>query len=132
MGQGIYRVYNGEADHFGSSDGLSSDAVQHFYQDKEGDVWVVTSKGIDRFRNLPAKSNTAPTTPNVRGLSLRNMWRRVAELVVVVSSDLPESLTDRQPNSATRFLLQDHAFRQAHHVFSARCPTSPARRKCSS
>ncbi|WP_161557188.1 ligand-binding sensor domain-containing protein [Acidisarcina polymorpha] len=56
VGQGIYRVYNGEADHFGSSDGLSSDAVQHFYQDKEGDVWVVTSKGIDRFRNLPAKT----------------------------------------------------------------------------
>jgi ligand-binding sensor domain-containing protein len=54
VNQGIYRVYHGQADRFRSSDGLSSDAVQYFYQDREGDVWVVTSKGIDCFRELRA------------------------------------------------------------------------------
>ena len=54
VNQGIYRVYKGRADHFGSSDGLSSDSVQYFYQDREGDVWGVTSKGVDRFRQLRA------------------------------------------------------------------------------
>jgi signal transduction histidine kinase/ligand-binding sensor domain-containing protein len=48
---GLYRVYAGRADHFGSPDGLSSDAVQGLYEDREGDLWVATSRGIDRFRN---------------------------------------------------------------------------------
>ncbi|MGA9861144.1 MAG: two-component regulator propeller domain-containing protein [Terriglobales bacterium] len=46
---GIYRVHDGKADHFSGADGLSSDAVQGFYEDREGDIWVATSRGIDRF-----------------------------------------------------------------------------------
>ncbi len=53
---GIYRIVNGETDHFGSGDGLSSDSVQSFYQDREGNLWVVTSAGIDRFHDLPVVS----------------------------------------------------------------------------
>jgi signal transduction histidine kinase/ligand-binding sensor domain-containing protein len=48
---GLYRIHTGQADHFGSADGLSSDAVQGLYEDREGDLWVATSRGIDRFRN---------------------------------------------------------------------------------
>jgi signal transduction histidine kinase/ligand-binding sensor domain-containing protein len=51
VNQGIYRVYGGHADHFGSADGLSSDSVQGFYEDKEGDLWVATAKGVDRFHH---------------------------------------------------------------------------------
>jgi signal transduction histidine kinase/ligand-binding sensor domain-containing protein len=47
--QGIYRVRDGKADHFRAADGLSSDAVSSFFQDREDDLWVVTSRGIDRF-----------------------------------------------------------------------------------
>jgi signal transduction histidine kinase len=54
--QGIYRVYNGNVDHFRSADGLSSDSIFNFYQDREGDIWVATSKGIDSFRNLAVAS----------------------------------------------------------------------------
>ncbi|MGA7080373.1 MAG: two-component regulator propeller domain-containing protein [Terriglobales bacterium] len=46
---GIYRLHEGNADHFSSADGLSSDAVQGFYEDREGDIWVASSRGIDRF-----------------------------------------------------------------------------------
>jgi ligand-binding sensor domain-containing protein len=56
MSQGIYRIYDGKADHFRSADGLSSDSVENFYQDREGDLWVVTSKGIDCFRDLRVAS----------------------------------------------------------------------------
>ena len=49
--QGIYRIYAGKVDHFRSADGLSSDSVNGFYEDREGDIWVVTSRGIDRFHN---------------------------------------------------------------------------------
>lgn len=50
---GLYRVHAGRADHFGSADGLSSDAVQGFYEDHEGNLWVATSRGIDRFHDTP-------------------------------------------------------------------------------
>ena len=48
---GLYRVHAGQADHFGSTDGLSSDAVQGLYEDREGDLWVATARGIDRFHD---------------------------------------------------------------------------------
>jgi signal transduction histidine kinase/ligand-binding sensor domain-containing protein len=48
---GLYRVHAGQADHFSSANGLSSDAVQGFYEDREGDLWVATSRGIDRFHD---------------------------------------------------------------------------------
>jgi signal transduction histidine kinase/ligand-binding sensor domain-containing protein len=54
--QGIYRVYDGRADHFRGADGLSSDSIYDFYQDREGNLWVVTSKGIDFFRDLRVAS----------------------------------------------------------------------------
>ena len=49
--EGLYRVAGGRAEHFRSADGLSSDTVSGFYQDREGSLWVVTSKGIDRLRD---------------------------------------------------------------------------------
>ena len=48
---GLYRIHDGQADHYGSTEGLSSDAVQGLYEDREGDLWVATSRGIDRFRD---------------------------------------------------------------------------------
>jgi ligand-binding sensor domain-containing protein len=51
--RGVYRIYNGRTDHYGSADGLSSDAIAGFFQDREGTLWVASSKGIDSFRDLP-------------------------------------------------------------------------------
>jgi ligand-binding sensor domain-containing protein len=48
---GIYRVRAGEVDHFRSEDGLSSNAVADIHQDREGSIWLVTSKGVDVFRD---------------------------------------------------------------------------------
>ena len=39
-------------DHFGSAEGLSSDYVFKLFEDREGNVWAATSKGIDNFRDL--------------------------------------------------------------------------------
>jgi ligand-binding sensor domain-containing protein len=49
---GIYRVFRDKVEHFGSSDGLSSDYVFKFIEDREGNLWVATSRGIDNFRDL--------------------------------------------------------------------------------
>jgi signal transduction histidine kinase/ligand-binding sensor domain-containing protein len=53
---GVFRVQGENVDHFGSTDGLSSDAVGRFYQDAEGTLWVVTSEGIDNLRDLQVVS----------------------------------------------------------------------------
>jgi signal transduction histidine kinase/ligand-binding sensor domain-containing protein len=49
---GMFRIRGDEVEHFGNADGLSSDAVGRFFQDGEGTLWVVTSEGIDNFRDL--------------------------------------------------------------------------------
>jgi signal transduction histidine kinase/ligand-binding sensor domain-containing protein len=53
---GVFRARRNDVDHFGSTDGLSSDAVARIYQDTEGTLWVVTSEGIDNFRDLQMAS----------------------------------------------------------------------------
>jgi signal transduction histidine kinase/ligand-binding sensor domain-containing protein len=53
---GLFRVRDGAAEHFGNADGLSSDAVGQFFQDAEGSVWAVTASGLDDFRDQPITS----------------------------------------------------------------------------
>ena len=53
---GLYRVHDGIAEHYGTADGLSGNAVQSFYEDREGDLWVLTDAGIDMFRDTPVVS----------------------------------------------------------------------------
>ena len=54
--QGVYRIANGKVDQFRGADGLSSDSVSDLYEDHEGDIWVATSNGIDRFREMRVAS----------------------------------------------------------------------------
>jgi len=51
---GLVHVHQGRTDVFGRSDGLSSDHVSRLFEDREGNVWVATTEGIDRFRLLAA------------------------------------------------------------------------------
>ena len=53
---GLYRVHDGIAEHYGTADGLSGNAVQSFYEDREGNLWVLTDAGIDMFRDTPVVS----------------------------------------------------------------------------
>src|SRR5262249_6816069 len=55
---GVLRIVGNEVRRFGRTDGLSSDAVGRFYQDVEGTVWVVTSAGLDNFRDLKVVTYT--------------------------------------------------------------------------
>ena len=53
---GLYRIREGRVDHFGSAEGLSSDFVLQVFEDREGNLWVVTTKGMDCFRDLAVSS----------------------------------------------------------------------------
>jgi ligand-binding sensor domain-containing protein len=51
--QGIYRLYGGRVEHFDSASGLSGNFIWNFYKDHEGNLWVVTNRGVDLFHDLP-------------------------------------------------------------------------------
>ena len=47
---GLIHIHGGRADSFASAQGLSGDHVTRFFEDREGNIWVATVDGIDRFR----------------------------------------------------------------------------------
>lgn len=55
---GVYRISGGVADHYGVSDGLSGNDVGGFFEDREGNIWVLTDGGLDMFRDTALISYT--------------------------------------------------------------------------
>jgi signal transduction histidine kinase/ligand-binding sensor domain-containing protein len=53
---GVYRTYGDRVDHFRTEHGLSSNAVNGFFEDREGNLWLATSKGLDCFHDTPVVS----------------------------------------------------------------------------
>jgi ligand-binding sensor domain-containing protein len=62
--QGLLHVHQGRIDQFARSDGLSGDFVEGIFEDREGNLWVVTGDGLDRFRDF-----AIPTISVKQGLS---------------------------------------------------------------
>ena len=63
-GQGLLHVHQGRTDVFTQSDGLSGEWVTNLFEDREGDIWVATLDGLDRFHDF-----TVPTISVKQGLS---------------------------------------------------------------
>ncbi|MDP9199692.1 MAG: hypothetical protein M3O07_10850, partial [Pseudomonadota bacterium] len=55
-GKGLYRIHGDVVDHYGRTDGLSSDSVNLLFEDREGILWAGTSNGVDSFRDPPVTS----------------------------------------------------------------------------
>ena len=51
--RGLIHVHNGRTDVFRKSDGLSGDVILSIFEDREGNMWVASTGGLDRFRELP-------------------------------------------------------------------------------
>jgi signal transduction histidine kinase len=62
--RGLVHVHQGRTDVFERSDGLSSDYIESLFEDREGNIWVATLDGLDRFREL-----AVPTISLKQGLS---------------------------------------------------------------
>jgi len=50
--RGLLHVHQGRTDQFARSDGLSSNFIYSFFEDREGNIWVATRDGLDRFRDF--------------------------------------------------------------------------------
>ena len=51
-GRGIVHIHQGRTDVFSQLDGLSGDDIYDLFEDREGNIWVGTINGLDRFREL--------------------------------------------------------------------------------
>ena len=69
--EGIYRIYDGIADHYDVSDGLSGNVAGLLFEDSEGNIWARTDGGLDMFRNTPIISYT--THQRLSGADLRSV-----------------------------------------------------------
>jgi ligand-binding sensor domain-containing protein/signal transduction histidine kinase len=56
---GLLHVHQGRTDVFSATEGLSGDDVNALLEDAEGNVWISTIAGIDRFRNFAVPTLTA-------------------------------------------------------------------------
>jgi signal transduction histidine kinase/ligand-binding sensor domain-containing protein len=54
--EGVYRVHDGVGEHYGVADGLTGREVILVFEDREGNIWVITNGGIDMFRDTPIVS----------------------------------------------------------------------------
>jgi len=50
--QGLVRIHGDRVERFQASDGLSGDNVLRIFEDREGNIWVSTLRGLDRFRQF--------------------------------------------------------------------------------
>ena len=57
--RGLIHIHNGRTDVFTKSDGLSGNISCSLFEDREGNIWVATSGGLDRFREPPVTTVTA-------------------------------------------------------------------------
>jgi signal transduction histidine kinase/ligand-binding sensor domain-containing protein len=99
--QGLIHMLGDRVDTYTTTNGLSSDLVRDIFQDLEGNVWVVTSDGIDRFRSLPVT-----TVTKKQGLSENSLTSVLSESssVWVASFDGLDRIID---NNITRFGLRN-------------------------
>jgi signal transduction histidine kinase/ligand-binding sensor domain-containing protein len=55
---GLVRRVHGRTERFSQADGLSSDQTNVIFEDREGNVWVASSSGLDRFRDVKVATLT--------------------------------------------------------------------------
>jgi signal transduction histidine kinase/ligand-binding sensor domain-containing protein len=56
FGGGLAHIHQGITDVFAQRDGLSDDEVWAVIEDREANIWVITSAGLDRFREATVSS----------------------------------------------------------------------------
>jgi signal transduction histidine kinase/ligand-binding sensor domain-containing protein len=117
--QGLYRIHEGIADHYGMANGLSGNTVVMISEDREGNLWVVTDKGVDFFRDTPVVSFSTTEGLSAAGISsilaLRDgsVWIANEGAVNVIRGSKVLSISPREglPGQLPEGMFQDRAGR---------------------
>jgi signal transduction histidine kinase/ligand-binding sensor domain-containing protein len=96
--RGLVHVHNGRTDVFTKSDGLSGDISCSLFEDREGNVWYASTRGLDRFRELPVA-----TISTKQGLSSNYISSLVAGAEGSVWVGTHDGLTRWKNGQATVF-----------------------------
>jgi signal transduction histidine kinase/ligand-binding sensor domain-containing protein len=114
--QGLYHIHDGHADHYGAAQGLSGDEVHSVYEDREGDLWITTDKGVDLFRDIPIVSFSSTEGLSARDLSAviarndNSLWVGLGGGLAIIRPDSVSltTMADGRPIQNVYALLEDH------------------------
>ncbi len=115
--QGLYHIRDGHADHYGAAQGLTGDDVNSIYQDREGNLWITTDKGVDLFRDIPIVSFSSteglPGGSEVSAVLARNdnsLWAGLRGALALIRPDSVSLVTmaDGRPIQDVYALFEDH------------------------
>ncbi len=114
---GIYRVRNGRAEHYGIAEGLSGKSVNSFYEDREGNLWVRTDTGIDKFRDIPVitystrEGLSQASILTVLGLQDGSLWVGNGSAIDILAHGEHSVLSAKEglPGKNVGALYQDHS-----------------------
>jgi signal transduction histidine kinase/ligand-binding sensor domain-containing protein len=113
--QGLYHIHDGHADHYGAAQGLTGDEVHSIYEDKEGNLWITTDKGVDLFRDIPVVSFSSTEGLNGSDLSAviartdNSLWVGLRGALALIRPDSVSLTTaaDGRPIQNVYALLED-------------------------
>ena len=100
--RGLIHVHNGRTDVFTAESGLSGNIIAGIFEDREGNIWVSTAGGLDRFRELPVTTVTSK-----QGLSSDNVDSVLAATDGSVWIGTDDGLTRWQKGQTTVFHKAD-------------------------
>jgi signal transduction histidine kinase/streptogramin lyase len=119
LNHGIYRIHDRKVDHFDSTEGLSGDYVVQFYEDREGNLWAATGKGIDCFRHVRVvtfstlEGLVTPEVDSVLAARDGTIWIGGAEALDALRQSRVSSIQAGKglPGDQVTSLLEDHVGR---------------------
>ena len=144
-GPSAWQFHNSEVEAFTQENGLTSDYVYCVLRDREGNVWIGTSGGLDRFRQSPVVSvplqpisyRGALPIPSLHsfttsalaagdqgalwasGIGPQVLQKIQNDKIVTQLRDLPVDCAYRDPNGVVWFATPYSVFRLAHERLDA-------------
>src|SRR5262249_9327109 len=97
--KGLYHIHDVVADHYGIANGLSGGSVSFIYEDREGNLWVVTDGGLDLFRDTPvvnfssSEGLSSGNSKSILALSNGSVWVGNQGAIVIISADRLSAIT---------------------------------------
>jgi PAS domain S-box-containing protein len=115
-GRGLIHVQDGQADTFTRADGLSGNIACSLFQDREGNVWFASEKGLDRFRQMPVVTLSVPqglsgdATKSVVASADGSVWVATNDGLTRWKGSEPTIFREASglPDLAAQALLEDH------------------------
>jgi PAS domain S-box-containing protein len=119
--RGLLHLKRGRVEQFSQADGLSGNYIRDLFEDREGNIWVATDNGLDRFRH------TAVMTMSVKqGLSHGTPWSVLAASDGSVWVGTLDGL-NRLEGERTTIYRRQRSTVQRPAAFGARGAIGPAR-----